>query len=169
VHAWVNAGRWNKTLTGRSTDTSPVPAGINWDLWLGPRQPRPYHPAYTPVTWRDFWQFGTGARGDFGCHHVDAAFWALDLQEPLCVEARPAGNMDDEIAPHGEMCNFHFGPRACSHFGYGAKLTEIVLLGVLSLRAGQRFYWDAANPKARNLPQADALIHGTYRNGWKLG
>ncbi len=258
VHAWVNAGRWNRNLTGRPTDTPPVPAGINWDLWLGPRQPRPYHPAYTPVTWRDFWQFGTGAQGDFGCHDLDAAFWALDLQEPVCVEARPAGNMDDEIAPHGEMCYFHFGPRgdkppvtltwytgglmppcpaelgekfslprrgilfvgdrgvllaegaggpprllpyertreyrkpapsiprvkghhrdwlnackggprACSHFGYGAKLTEIVLLGVLSLRAGQRIYWDAANLKARNLPAADALIHETYRDGWKIG
>ena len=88
-----------------------MPAGINWDLWLGPRQPRPYHPAYTPVTWRDFWQFGTGAQGDFGCHDLDAAFWALDLQEPVSVEALPAGNMDDEIAPHGEMCYFHFGPR----------------------------------------------------------
>jgi predicted dehydrogenase len=258
VHAWVNAGRWNKSLTGRPVDTPPVPAGINWDLWLGPREPRPYHPAYTPVTWRDFWQFGTGAQGDFGCHDLDAAFWALDLQEPLCVEALPAGNMDAEIAPHGEMCYFHFGPRgdkppvtltwytgglmppcpaelgekaslprrgilfigdkgvllaegaggsprllpyertreyqkpapsiprvkghhrdwldackggprASSHFGYGAKLTELVLLGVLSLRAGQRIYWDAANLKARNLPAADPLIHGTYRDGWKIG
>jgi hypothetical protein len=61
------------------------------------------------------------------------------------------------------------GPRACSHFGYGAKLTEIVLLGVLSLRAGQRIYWDAGNLKARNLPAADALIHETYRDGWKIG
>jgi hypothetical protein len=58
---------------------------------------------------------------------------------------------------------------ACSHFGYGAKLTEIVLLGVLSLRAGQRIHRDTADLKARNLPQADALIHGTYRNGWKIG
>jgi hypothetical protein len=40
---------------------------------------------------------------------------------------------------------------------------------VLSLRAGQRIYWDAANLKARNLPQADALIHETYRDGWKIG
>ena len=61
------------------------------------------------------------------------------------------------------------GTRASSHFGYGAKLTELVLLGVLSLRAGQRIYWDAADLKARNLPQADALIHGTYRSGWKIG
>ncbi len=111
VHAWVGAGRWNKTLTGRPSDAPPVPAGVNWDLWLGPREPRPYHPAYTPVTWRDFWAFGTGAQGDFGCHDLDAAFWALDLQAPTCVEARPAGNMDDEIAPHGEMCYFHFGQR----------------------------------------------------------
>jgi len=78
VHAWVGATRWNKTLTGRPEETPPVPAGVNWDLWLGPRDERPYHPAYTPVTWRDFWAFGSGALGDFGCHDLDAACWALD-------------------------------------------------------------------------------------------
>ena len=93
------------------TDTPPVPAGINWDLWLGPRQPRPYHPAYTPVTWRDFWAFGTGALGDFGCHDMDAPCWALDLHDPKTVEARPAGQTDGDIAPHGELCYYQFGPR----------------------------------------------------------
>jgi hypothetical protein len=60
------------------------------------------------------------------------------------------------------------GRPASSNFEYGAKLTELVLLGVLSLRARQRIYWDAANMQARNLPEADALIHGTYRDGWKI-
>lgn len=80
VHAWVRTNRWNKTLMGRPEGTPPVPPGINWDLWLGPREPRPYHPAYTPVTWRDFWAFGCGGLGDFGCHDLDAAFWASTLR-----------------------------------------------------------------------------------------
>ena len=257
VHAWVGANRWNKTLMGRPTGTPPVPPGINWDLWLGPREPRPYHPAYTPVTWRDFWAFGTGAQGDFGCHDLDAAVWALDLYEPSCVEAKPAGYMDEEIAPHGEMCYFTFGSRgdrppvritwytgglmpptpeelgetsslpgrgvlflgdkgkilcegaggpprllpyektrqykkpertlarvknhhrdwldackgvrpACSNFEYGARLTEVVLLGVLSLRAGKRIYWDSAAMQARGLPEATPLIEGQYRKGWEV-
>ena len=111
VHAWVGANRWNKQLTGRPTETPPVPAGVNWDLWIGPREPRPYHPAYTPVTWRDFWDFGGGGLGDFGCHDLDAACWALDLVATATVEARPAGNMDHDIVPHGEICYYEFGPR----------------------------------------------------------
>lgn len=111
VHAWVGANRWNKTLTGRPTDTVELPAGLNWDLWIGPREPRPYHPAYTPVTWRDFWDFGGGGLGDFGCHDLDAATWALDLGAPRTVEAHPAGQMNAEIAPHGEICYYHFPAR----------------------------------------------------------
>ena len=38
IHVWVGAKRWNPTLTGKPTDTPPVPAGLNWDLWLGPRE-----------------------------------------------------------------------------------------------------------------------------------
>ena len=41
VHTWVAANRWNKQLTGRPTDTPPVPAGVNWDLWIGPRETAP--------------------------------------------------------------------------------------------------------------------------------
>ncbi len=111
VHAWVGANRWNRELTGRPADLPDAKPGGNWDLWLGPRDPRPYHPAYHPVTWRDFWAFGGGAMGDFGCHDLDAACWALDLHEPLTVEARPAGNMNEEIAPHGEICYYEFGAR----------------------------------------------------------
>src|SRR5262245_29244703 len=55
VHAWVGARRWNPTLTGRPKEEVPVPAGLNWDLWLGPREQRPYSSAYVPVAWRDFW------------------------------------------------------------------------------------------------------------------
>ena len=49
VQVWVGAGRFNPSLTGRPTDTVAMPAGLNWDLWLGPRQPRPFHSAYAPV------------------------------------------------------------------------------------------------------------------------
>ena len=102
VHAWVSATRWNKALTGKPSDTPPVPAGLNWDLWLGPRENRPFHPAYFPVQWRDFWAFGGGGMGDFVCHDLDAACWALDLRDPVLIEARPGGQMNAEIAPHAD-------------------------------------------------------------------
>ena len=111
VHVWVGATRWNKNLLGVPTDTPPVPAGFNWDLWIGPREPRPYNPAYAPVKWRDFWQFGSGAIGDFVCHDLDVACWALDLRDPVWIEAHGGGESDKEIAPRCELVNWQFAQR----------------------------------------------------------
>ena len=79
VHAWTNASRWNTKILGGRPPAEATPKGVNWDLWLGPREARPYSSAYTPVTWRDFWDFGTAPIGDFFCHNFDPACWALDL------------------------------------------------------------------------------------------
>ncbi len=111
AHAWVGAARWHKGMTAVPTETPPVPAGFNWDLWLGPRPVRAYHPAYVPVRWRDFWTFGLGASGDFVCHDLDTACWALNLHDPISVEAFAAGQTSPELTPHGEMCHFEFGRR----------------------------------------------------------
>ena len=70
-----------------ASGTHDVPRGLDWDLWLGPRETRPWHPAYAPVTWRGFWGFGGGALPDMAIHHLDPAFDALDLDTPVTVEA----------------------------------------------------------------------------------
>lgn len=108
VHAWVGTSRWNPTLQGKPTETMKVPDGLNWDLWLGPREARPFHQAYAPVSWRDFWSFGLGALGDFGCHDLDSATWALDLKAPSKVEGTFAGKMDSEITPYGSLITYQF-------------------------------------------------------------
>lgn len=111
VHAWTGATRWNKQLTSGTPPTSDVPKGMNWDLWLGPRTTRPYSTAYNPVTWRDFWDFGTAPIGDFFCHNFDPALWALDLKEPLSIEAHAVGGVDPQIAPPGGIYTYRFGAR----------------------------------------------------------
>ncbi len=87
VHVWVGA-----TYGGmeRPTDTPPVPAGLDWDLWLGPVPFRPYHPQYAPFSWRNWWAFGGGSLADFGCHVMDLPHWALDLRHPLSAEPNRA-------------------------------------------------------------------------------
>ncbi len=111
VQAWTNASRWNTQILHGKPPAEPVPKGVNWDLWLGPRETRPYSSAYTPVTWRDFWDFGTAPIGDFFCHNFDPACWALDLREPLSIEASAAGGVDAYIGPVGGIYTYHFGPR----------------------------------------------------------
>jgi predicted dehydrogenase len=111
VHAWTSATRWNKNHAGGRPRPESTPHGVNWDLWLGPREMRPYSSLYTPVRWRDFWDFGTAPIGDFFCHNFDAAFWALNLREPATVEACGAEGVDDYMAPPGGIYSYQFGPR----------------------------------------------------------
>jgi len=258
LHVWVPATRRTIELKGVPEGKSPVPEGLDWDLWLGPRAMRDFNDVYAPVNWRDFWDFGCGTMGDFGCHELDVAVWGLDLPVPESVELFPAGYSDQDIAPYGELGYYQFpagedrgplnitwysggirpphpellpdgerlpqrgsmyvgekgimvyqpyqpprlfpeslnqemnlsqptlkptnghhrdwvdaikgGPAASSNFEYAARLTEIALLGVLSLRmGGKKIHWDAENMKAKGLPEADQFIRESVREGWEMG
>lgn len=89
-YPWGHA-YWSSKWGDRPAETPPLPAGLNWDLWIGPAPFRPYHPAYHPLVWRCWWDFGVGMMGDRGAHTLDAAFWALDLDAPEAVEATSCG------------------------------------------------------------------------------
>lgn len=256
VNAWVPASRWNPTLVSTPSAAEPLPQGLDWGLWCGPRTPPPFHSAYAPVAWRDFWTFGCGALGDFGCHDLDSSVWGLDLHAPQKVEFHPAGKMTGDLAPHGEIGYYDFGaekdraavrivwfsgglkpsqpkigdkniplpsrgvlffgtrgvmlcggagadpvlfpeslqseaakvestiarssghhrdwidaikggPPASSNFEYGARLTEITLLGLVALRTGKAINWNAEEMTVSNVQEADEIIHGSYRSGWK--
>jgi predicted dehydrogenase len=68
--------------------TYPVPAGLHWDLYLGPiAEDIPYHPIYHPFNWRGWLGFGVGALGDMGAHLIDHPYWALGLEYPTSIEA----------------------------------------------------------------------------------
>lgn len=114
VHSWTSTGarRWTN-FTERPKETPPVPAGFDWERWLEPVPRRPYHPDYAPVRWRAWWQFGSGTIGDFACHHLDPAFWALKLdQSPsFSVEASSIGTTED-TCPAGSLIYFDFPARA---------------------------------------------------------
>lgn len=108
IHVWPRSGRYNPALTAWPAAPEPVPAGFNWDLWLGPREPRPYHPAYAPFSWRDFWAFGGGPLGDFGCHDMNASVWAFDLKTPSRVEAVATASIHEEVTAPGAIIYYDF-------------------------------------------------------------
>ncbi|MBE7501903.1 MAG: Gfo/Idh/MocA family oxidoreductase [Verrucomicrobiales bacterium] len=94
----------------RPKDTPPVPDTLDWDLWLGPAPERPFHPAYLPFRWRGWWDFGTGALGDIGCHAFDPVFRALKLGAPLSVQASST-RVNEETYPLGSMVTYYFPAR----------------------------------------------------------
>ncbi|HEY0550959.1 MAG TPA: Gfo/Idh/MocA family oxidoreductase [Verrucomicrobiae bacterium] len=116
AHVWTDRpsnGLFNEYWpqgVARPTDTPPVPATLDWNLWLGPAPARPYHPAYVPFKWRGWWDFGTGALGDIGCHSFDPIFRALKLGAPLSVEASST-RVNEETYPLASMVTYQFPAR----------------------------------------------------------
>jgi predicted dehydrogenase len=259
VHGWSDRpGNWWKQPAARPAAGLPVPADLDWDLWLGAAPERPYHTAYHPFAWRGWFDFGTGALGDMAVHNLDPAFYALDLEAPVSAEAQTSGlspetyaawqiitfrfasapgrltlkmvwydggklpakpadvdpdvNLPDNgilfIGDKGTMlCGGWSGaprlfplsrhnefkappktiPRSSGHrsewieackmgkpemaragFAYSGPFTEALLVGNLAARLGKPIDWDAAKMRARNAPEADALIRKKYRRGFGI-
>ncbi|MBJ06434.1 MAG: hypothetical protein CMO40_04850 [Verrucomicrobiaceae bacterium] len=255
AHVWTDRPIWPQGMD-RPKGSKPVPKYLDWDLWLGPAPERPYHDGYHPFKWRGFWDFGTGALGDMGCHNMDAAFWALDLGAPTSVMAEVAG-IHPDTAPKWSVIRYEFpargakppvgltwydggkkpspdiigekslprngslivgskgtiafrewnpngfrvlaegkelryadpdpvlprvgdnpyrewimackgGPPCLSNFEYSVPLTEMVLLGNVALRCGQKIDWDAQKMKARGHTKADQFIRSSPRKGWRI-
>jgi predicted dehydrogenase len=108
-YPWGHAS-WSSSWSERPQETPPVPAGLNWDLWIGPAPMRPYHRAYHPRTWRCWWDFGCGMMGDRGAHTLDPVFWALDLTAPDSIDATSCGNTV-EVHPLSAIVTFRFPAR----------------------------------------------------------
>ncbi len=77
----------NKALAAAMDGDYPTPAGLEWDLFLGPAPEVAYHPIYHPFNWRGWLDWGTGAIGDMAAHLIDHPYWALGLTYPTSVEA----------------------------------------------------------------------------------
>jgi predicted dehydrogenase len=107
VHVWVST-----TYGGadRPKEMPKVPAGLDWDLWLGPAPKRPYHPTYVPFYWRGWWDFGGGALADMACHYMDLPFWALKLRHPTKINAE-GPPPHPESTPHGLTVHYDFPAR----------------------------------------------------------
>jgi hypothetical protein len=119
VHVWTNRPVWPQAMD-RPIGEDPIPATLDWDIWLGPAPMRPYkgprNPGdkvgiYEPFNWRGWQDFGTGALGDMACHTVNMPFRALDLEYPTTVEAMPFGTMNKESYPVGSKIRFDFPKR----------------------------------------------------------
>lgn len=109
AHCWTDRPIWPQGVN-RPSVTPPVPDSLGWDLWLGVAPQRPYSPDYVPFKWRGFWDFGTGALGDMGCHVYDLPYWALKLGAPTSVTAEQEG-MTKESPPKSSTIIYEFAQR----------------------------------------------------------
>jgi predicted dehydrogenase len=133
VHVWTNRPVWPQGME-RPAGEDPVPTNLDWKLWLGPAPMRPfkenwpeghhaltqlkaavdwvrqYRGVYHPFNFRGWWDFGTGALGDMGCHHFNTIFRALKLTQPSSVSAS-ATKLMPETAPLASIATYDFAAR----------------------------------------------------------
>lgn len=138
VHVWTDRPIWTQG-SGRPKEQVPCPAQLHWNLFLGPAPERPYNPAYCPFDWRGWLDFGTGSLGDMACHTMNMSVMALNLFNPISVEATPdpawIGEARTESYPLNSTIKYEFGPREdlgpCTLYWYdgGKRPPESLLLG----------------------------------------
>ncbi len=128
VHCWTDRSKnwWPQGLL-RPAGSDPVPAYLDWNLWLGAAPERPYLdkwpedvkgrkkagkvPVYHNFAWRGWWDFGCGALGDMGCHIMDGANWSLKLGAPDTVELVSSLERVPEMAPQSSIVRYQFPAR----------------------------------------------------------
>jgi predicted dehydrogenase len=111
VHSWTDRPIWPQGNYVTLPEKPPfVPEHISWDLWLGPAPAIPYSEAIHPFKWRGYWDYGTGALGDMGCHIIDPVFEALKLGAPESVEAS-SSRYNEISGPAASIVHYTFPKR----------------------------------------------------------
>lgn len=140
AHVWSNA-----QYSGGKFNQVEKPKNVDWDLWLGPAIERPYSSNVHPFNWRRFWDYGTGALGDFGCHFMDLTHWALKLKHPTRIEATGAP-LDPVTPPQWCIVDYDYPERETMPalkltWHDGGKRPEI--LSTLKDKNGKPLDWGA--------------------------
>ncbi|REL38989.1 gfo/Idh/MocA family oxidoreductase [Rhodohalobacter sp. SW132] len=141
-----------------------VPDTLDWDLFVGPAQMRPYNEIYTPWNFRGWWDFGTGALGDMACHILHAPFKALELGYPTKVQGSSTLLLKDS-APTAQKVRLTY-PERESSFGH---LPEV---DIYWYDGGIKPMKPEGWPEGRNMNHRgggvlfhgtkDTLVHGCY-------
>ena len=167
VHVWTNRPVWpqglnvEKYVSSRKTGDA-IPAGFNWDLWVGAGKERPFldmYPAgtdvydpwklgkhvYAPFTWRGFFDFGAGAFGDMACHTMNLPFRGLELGTVTAAECTMIESENKIAYPLKSIVKLTYAARE-SKVRAGVKLPEVTL-----------FWYDGQEkPAASLMPQVIA-------------
>jgi hypothetical protein len=85
IHNWSHRPVWPQ-YAKIPTEKPNLPNGFDWDVWLGPEADRPYHPHYTNMVFRGWYDFGGGSMADMGHYSLWCVFEALKLEKPTVVE-----------------------------------------------------------------------------------
>lgn len=118
VHSW-NGGGFSRGIVKWPDAESPPPT-LDWNLWQGRAQERPYSSKIHPIHWRGFLDYGTMMIGDWGIHQYGPANWALGLGDtyPTSVQCLAVEGANPVTYP-SYACKIQFPARRCAYVKSG--------------------------------------------------
>ena len=108
THSWTDRANGGE---GPRPPAKPVPAGMQWDTWIGPAPFRNFHHDLHPHEWHGWCDFGNGSLGNMGCHVLEGVFWALKVEHPSSVEMEFVRGGTDERFPLGSRVRWDIPAR----------------------------------------------------------
>jgi predicted dehydrogenase len=123
VHNWTARPYWPQGWLDYPTDTPPVPAGFDWDLWLGPEPHRPYHPNYTFTLYRGWYRYGGGCFADMGNYSLWPIYRMLELGVPTSVTAaaNTVAYLDHDNVSRFRLSQVAYPVAGTLHFRHAAR------------------------------------------------
>jgi hypothetical protein len=110
VNIWTNRPVWPQGMT-EWPKSDPIPAGLDYESFLGRAPERPFSKKVHPFNWRGYHDYGCGALGDMACHLMDASYWVLELGAPSSVELKRIDGKSDIAFPKSAIVEYQFPAR----------------------------------------------------------
>ncbi len=136
LHVWTDRAKgWWPQGVDRPAGSPPVPAQLDWNLWLGVAPSRPYHPDYVPFAWRGWKDFGTGTIGDMAIHNAAMPYVGLQLGLPIAAEILDSSPLKSDTFPEWSKLRIDFpagpqhGPVSMYWYDGGLKPSADLLFG----------------------------------------
>jgi predicted dehydrogenase len=138
VHIWTNRPIWPQSPAIKALPPqAPAPSYLHFDEWLGTAPARPYADKYYhPFNWRGWWDFGTGALGDMGCHVANLPFMGLNLGHPDSVVAE-CEELNEQTYPGWARITFEFPARRSTGLTTGGEMPPVKVVWYEGRRDGK--------------------------------
>lgn len=124
AHSWQGGGGWGFPA-GFQPKEAPIPANLDWDLWLGPSKMIPHYPRIHPGKWRRWQAYGSGMLGDWFPHIADGPVTTLELFEPTVIEAELTEEASEWLTPRNLRVRWDFPARGdkapCSFYWHNGE------------------------------------------------
>lgn len=114
VDAWKSPGLFFMNAAERFAEYPPAedaPDTLDWDLWCGPAERKPFSAKYHPFDWRAFWLYGNGMLGDWGAHIIDFVHDFLELGQPTRITPLRIDDPNDVLFPLSTHLSMQFPAR----------------------------------------------------------